>query len=133
MNCNHKWKKYTGLNETFTYCEACNVKSDDDTVSEMTPILSIRYLFSEALNTVDSFHAACFEVFTDPQNVTFTPYGCYVSSETFNELVLELGPMANYLYSHVAGKLDGVKIVSKFGCVLVRPSSTMRGNGFAFI
>jgi hypothetical protein len=24
--CNHKWKKYTGLSESFTYCEVCDEK-----------------------------------------------------------------------------------------------------------
>lgn len=24
--CNHKWKKYVGLSESFTYCEVCDAK-----------------------------------------------------------------------------------------------------------
>lgn len=24
--CNHKWKKYTGLSKSFTYCEVCDEK-----------------------------------------------------------------------------------------------------------
>lgn len=28
--CDHKWKSYTGLRESFEYCEKCDIKKEDD-------------------------------------------------------------------------------------------------------